>query len=299
MEVKGGMGGNSGDGKRGGGALKGLWLALGLAACLGGCSSLAAKGGQVLDGTAFGEEIRETYREERAGADNPGGLRVGRIRQRGGGEYIALSFDGMPNLRLRGSLPGPGGAFSLMSLDFFCSSVMGWNEFSRGLSGEGVLRLTETWGVLRFDAAPQALDISGGGIRRKNTRISGDQAAQALKNRQERIEALVEWMAAGGGEFADPRGFEEYWRPRLFPELVPAKKRPPAWETPDPQWVRAEDIAWNRTYTEKLFPEELRPLRDSGALLRDWEEALGWIYLQYHWDRLAGSLVREITLLRE
>jgi hypothetical protein len=42
-----------------------------------------------------------------------------------------------------------------------------------------------------------------------------------------------------------------------------------------------------------VFPEALRPLRDSGAMLRDWEEASAWIYLEYSWESLLESFYTE------
>jgi hypothetical protein len=277
--------------------ISGICVMAGLAAALaaGGCAGLVEIGGRALDGSAFGEKTLESYR---AAED---GLRVRRIRRKGGETFIAITLEEMPNLRLTGGESGPEGGFYLDALDFFCSSQNGWNEFSRELSGSGTLRPAGTGAVLRLDGAPLALDISGGKIRRKNARISGDQALQSLRYRQERIGALTEWMHTRGGtpEFADQGAFEEYWRPLLFPELAAAKKRPAAWNDGEARWVRGEEVNWNRAYTEKLLPEELRPVRDSGALLRDWEEAAGWIYFQYNWDRILESLGGEIPLIKD
>jgi hypothetical protein len=90
--------------------------------------------------------------------------------------------------------------------------------------------------------------------------------------------------------------FEKYWKPLLFPEIVSKKKKPSGWLQEGDQFIRAEDIKWNTSYTERIFPEVLRPVRDSGTLLSDWEEALHWIYLEYEWERIAGILSREIVL---
>jgi hypothetical protein len=100
--------------------------------------------------------------------------------------------------------------------------------------------------------------------------------------------------ANGTGTFANQRAFEKYWKPILFPELVSPKKRPAAYTAGEPRFVRGEDIRWNAAYTQAVFPETLRPLRDSGTLLRDWEEAAAWIYLTAEWDPLLQSVTKEL-----
>jgi hypothetical protein len=79
--------------------------------------------------------------------------------------------------------------------------------------------------------------------------------------------------------------------------MVPAKKRPPAFAG-EGEWVSAGGTRWNAAYTRSAFPGELWELRDSGALLRDWEEALPWIRLLYYWDYLAGLLAEPVILER-
>jgi hypothetical protein len=90
--------------------------------------------------------------------------------------------------------------------------------------------------------------------------------------------------------------------------MVSAKKRPPAWTAVtggrqgqrQGRRQRGEDINWSVDYTGALFPEEtaehLRPVRNSGTLLRDWEEALPWIFYQFEWDAIIASLSQEIRL---
>jgi hypothetical protein len=104
------------------------------------------------------------------------------------------------------------------------------------------------------------------------------------------------------------KGFETYWKPILFPEINPAKKRPEGWQQEGDAWVRKNDIRWNTGYTERVFPEMLRPIRDSGDILCDWEEAVAWIYLEYglmenlHKEPnkiILESLSRETVLFRQ
>jgi hypothetical protein len=285
------------------GRMRGLFPAAALI-LLGACVSLTEKAGQVLEGRVFEEKIEALYREE---AD-PGVL-VRQKRRRDGMEFIEILTGAMPNLRLYGDAPGPEGGFTLRRLGFFVSNPSGWNEFSREIAGSGTFRAAGNGAVLRLDGKPEALDINAGKIRRQDTRLTGAQALTALRSREERIRSLGEWMRQREPrrEFPDQRAFEAWWKPILFPELVRAKKRPPEWaalkpweppaEGRSPQ-AAGEGVRWSIRYTESVFPEELWPVRNSGTLLRDWEEAAGWIYFQFEWDRIMESLAAEIRLTK-
>jgi hypothetical protein len=282
-----------------------------------GCSTVMQKTGEFVDGSVFAEKKAAAYRtggkkqrrEEMPGIGSGTGILVEQVRRKNGEEFIALGFEALPTLRLLGSSPDAEGNFSLDSLELFCPNLSGWNEFSREISGTGVFYVGPDGktAVLRLNGEAETLDITSGRIRRKSARITGDQAVTLLRNRQERVSVLAEWMhEAGGGPngpnqggFANQEEFEEYWEPILFPEVVKAEKRPPEWtgERAGPR-VWGGDVRWNTAYTDAIFPEELRPVRNSGTLLRDWEEAAAWVFLQYEWDRIITSLEQKIELTR-
>jgi hypothetical protein len=176
------------------------------------------------------------------------------------------------------------------------------------LSGAGTFLADETGAVFSLEPELERVQISHGKIRRYDTRITGNDALTSLRNRAERIAALAEWMAGQEGaedetvrpaaRSLDRKAFEKYWKPALFPEICAKKQRPPGWQSDGDAWIKAEGIRWNQSYTGRLFPEALRPIRDSGTLLRDWEEAFEWIYLQYEWETLIGLLSRQTALKR-
>jgi hypothetical protein len=267
---------------------------------LSGCVSLAEMGGRVLDGSAFAEKTLASYREE-----PKRGTRVDRLRRRKGGtEFITIRLDSMPNLRFKGSLPDGEGNFYLTALDFLSPNMNGWNEFTLELSGSGSFVSSDTGAILQLKGPVEPLDISAGKIRRNTTRLTGAAALTALHNRRERIMVIAQWMnrtlvreQPGLPDFADQKAFEKYWKPRLFPEIVRAKDRPSEW-TADGPWVLGEDIKWRRAYTEAVFPTELWPVRNSGTMLRDWEEAAGWIYLEFEWDHILEVLSKKIELTK-
>ncbi|MDR1932378.1 MAG: hypothetical protein LBQ57_06080, partial [Spirochaetales bacterium] len=198
--------------------------------------------------------------------------------------------------RINATVPDAGGRFYLTSADFLCSTLQGWNEFTLDISGSGTFRSRGADAFLRIDLPVEIADISAGKIRRAETRLTGEEALTALRNRQERLTALTQWMR--GREDVPPfrsvTDFDLWWKPRVLPEMVSADSRPPSWTEEGAAWQRAEDISWNTSYTQAIFPEDLRKIRDSGTLLRDWEEALDWIYLMYEWEDLFYVLSNDI-----
>jgi hypothetical protein len=273
--------------------INGLSLLLLSVFLLTGCASLVEKGARVLNGSAFEEKALGLYESDAEEDSWIGPVQVREVRTRDGGEFLAVGVGAMPTLRIKGTAPDGSGNFYLTALDFLSSNLSGWNEFTMELSGSGNFTKNNSGASLVLHST-EILDISGGKIRRNNIRITGDQALTLLRNRQERIQALTEWMREQPDvpAFAEPDDFEGYWKPMLFPELTKKKRRSAGWSEEGAVWGRGEDVRWNTVYTDRVFSEELRPVRNSGALLRDWEEALGWIYFQYQWDRILSLLQR-------
>jgi hypothetical protein len=287
-----------------------------------GCVSLMEKTGKALDGSAFAEKKVAVYRTA--------GMELQEVQNKAGERSFFIVLRQFPAIKIRGSAPNEEGEFYLTSLDYLGGNTHGWNEYRLDLSGYGKLALNETTAVFSVSDEIEAVQISAGRIRRYDTRITGNDALTNLRNRRERIVALTEWMNApseevelseeaepaeedglsedGGGrketakkettKSVDRVYFELHWKPLLFPELVSKKKRPGNWQQEGDKWVRAEDIRWNASYTERTFPEELRVIRDSGTMLRDWEEALEWIYMEYEWGRITALLAQETVLNR-
>ena len=73
----------------------------------------------------------------------------------------------------------------------------------------------------------------------------------------------------------------------VFPFLFPEVAGEPVPEGPT---RIGSDIVWSITYTENHFPERFRPLRDSGTLYRDYEEAFGLFYSFYNLPYLMTAL---------
>jgi len=263
-----------------------------------GCISVMEKAGRTIDGSASSEKKVSVYRAyKKKGAAEDMAVTV--IKNKTSEKSVIITIDKYPMMRLRGSMPDENGVFSLNSLEYLSGSVHGWNEYSMEIMGTGSLSFTETC-VLEINGEIEQIQISSGRIQRYDTRLTGAAALTSLRNRNERIIATTSWMAAFDAperqKIKDIKGFETFWKPILFPELVTKKKRPDGWLIEGDIFVKNEDIRWNTGYTGRIFLEDLNPVRNSGTMLRDWEETLSWIYLSYEWENIKDILSRKIVL---
>ncbi|MDR0402365.1 MAG: hypothetical protein LBH35_02110 [Treponema sp.] len=262
-----------------------VWLLVAVS----GCMSLTEHAGRIADGSSFAEKTLERYLGEN-------GAYLSRLRFRDGSAALKLSFDSMPALAFYLVPAGETGGCLVSSYRFLASTLKGWNEFTVDLSGTGSFEDAGTGsGGRRYRLAVENVEeigLSSGRVRSGENRLSGGEALGVLRNRKLRIEALTGWMkdsAAAGRSFRTEKEFDSYWKPILLPETVSKRKRPADYAGADGEWIRAEDVNWNAAYSGR-FPEDIAMLRNSGALLRDWEEALPWIYLSFQWDDIITTI---------
>ena len=266
------------------------------------CASIVSgieKTGQILDGSAFAEKkIARFTASVKKGADVD--MEIIEAQNKEGERSLVISLKEFPAIKIRGAAPDAQGNFWLNSLEYVSGNTSGWNKYTLEIVGTGKFIQSENGAVFSVNPEIHNIQISQGKIRRYETLISGNDALTNLRNRESRIEAVTEWMS--GQENApkelDRKDFADYWKPVLFPEICAERKRPFGWRGADDVWSRADEIRWNTSYSERTFPEELRPVRDSGTLLRDWEEAFEWIYMRYEWTAIVTMLSGETALTR-
>jgi hypothetical protein len=249
------------------------------------------KAGNVLDGSAFKFKTVSVYKTSGENTLQPE-IAISVVENKSKEKSIIITIEEFPMMKLLGSFPDENGVFILTALEFLAGSTHGWNEYTLELIGSGSLKLEDSL-TLNIEEIEPA-QITKGRIHRYDTRLTGNEALSGLRNRRERILALTEWMRSLNlekGRTIDE--FEEYWPPVLIPETVSKKERPDGWIQDGDNFKTADSIKWNTSYTERKFPEELWPIRNSGTLLRDWEEALYWIYLEYEWENIVELLCRE------
>jgi hypothetical protein len=252
--------------------------------------------GRFLDGSALAEKTISIYRASKKDGVSAN-IQVSIVENKNAQRSLVINVNDFPMMKLRGTLPDDDGIFLFTSLDYLAGSLQGWNEYSLEVFGTGRFSLPETpadSAKLEIVEEIEFVQITAARIHRYDTRITGNDALTALRNRHERILALTRWMISQDA----PRGqtikeFEKYWKPIFFPEMVTGRSRPSNWRLPGDQFQTADSIRWNTSYTERVFSEELVPVRDSATLLRDWEEALSWIYLEYEWEDIIEMFLRQ------
>jgi len=258
--------------------------------------AIMEKAGRSLDGSAKQFKTISVYK-----GDSQKKINVSVVENKSKEKLIIITIEDFP-IKIFGTFPDENGSFTLTSLEFLAGNTFGWNEYTLELIGTGILKkeLQNSYAgnTITFNIHEiETVQITKGRIQRYDTRLTGKEALSALRNRYERILALTEWMKSLNLEKGQPDDkFEEYWEPILFPERVSKKKRPNGWLQNGDKFQSAESIRWNTGYTERKFPEELWPVRNSGTLLRDWEEALYWIHLEYEWENIVELLSKEYTL---
>jgi hypothetical protein len=78
--------------------------------------------------------------------------------------------------------------------------------------------------------------------------------------------------------------------PFLFPELFPFsvlydKKTRDSYKAVSPEDYQIGDsIVWNKKYTDAIFPDHLKELRNTGSICRDFEESLQLFFMEYNLD---------------
>lgn len=223
--------------------------------------------------------------------------------------WLCLESDRMPGLKLYAPVADTanGERFDSARFDadfssavFFCNYDDGWSWFDMPVSGRVAVEKTDEELRLKSDSGIERLPAHRARLRAGSRIMSGDRAMDALKNRQERIAALAEFMH-GKKETANNLTLPEFksvWQSFLFPETVQAKKRGEEWKnlTAKTKFSRAEEYSWNEEYSYAVFPENMRELRQTGALWRDWIEAGPWIYAEYNWTAFNRELERGVLI---
>jgi len=267
-----------------------IFLLLALSFCIFGCAVMESAG-RFLDGSIFEEKRKALYKSlEKDGSVADMELSI--TENKNNETYFTISISKYPMFKLRALKSSEEGAFNFTSLEYLAGSTHGWNEFSLELIGEG--NFDSENGVLQI-LEIELVQITKGRIQRYDTRLTSANALTALRNRRERINAITSWMTSREAPSLNTaKEFTNYWEPLFFPEIVPKKKRPQNWLEQDDIRQKEDDINWNLSYTERVFSEELWTVRNTGTLLRDWEEAFSWIYMEYNWEYIVELLINEI-----
>jgi hypothetical protein len=193
--------------------------------------------------------------------------------------------------------------FHTDELHLFFNWHDGWTEST--ISLQGMLELTrrskESWQI-RVIEMPQTGTVLQAEIRYRRDKIYGDRARDMMSRRLDRAIVLSGFLQT---ELApedysfhhkkrgiDSKAYHQDLQSLLFPELYgfsDAFPEPEASSSDKEGYIRNEEVLWDTLYTKKYFPEELHEVRDSGTLLRDYDEASELIIICCLWQDLWES----------
>jgi hypothetical protein len=189
--------------------------------------------------------------------------------------------------------------FHMDYLEWFSNWHNGWTEARFGMLGSLVVRPRgDSWN-LEVQEFPEITGVLEGEIRYKESRYYGDRSRDMVSRRWTRIEAAAPFIEDSldmeSYHFAHKKrdyyseDFQRDLESLLFPELYgygDKFPKPDSCKDPEKRYVREEGVTWDGCYSTAYLPEELIPVRDSGTLLRDYEETAGFFTLAVTWQSL-------------
>lgn len=185
---------------------------------------------------------------------------------------------------------GESWALTIEKMDYFGNWAEGWTEASFEAEGELSLRPSlDAWtmDVARVPAIEKPVSAS---IRLNGDYYSGETALGLFSRRWDRIQAVAEVLKLRfpGASFEND-GFERGVRAFLFPEIYGYGQAGAPAPKPGHKTKLGESIRWDVEYSASAFPEALREIRNSGTMLRDFEEGRGLWRLAFSWDEFRNQ----------
>ncbi len=211
--------------------------------------------------------------------------------------------------------------FTIENSDFFSNWPNGWTEGKSRAIGKLLFKKTADGYKCQIVDKVEIWDVVEGKIRYFDDYYSGDEGLTLVKNRMDRLTALARFLKKQqlpeyfgdtwrNTDYGEP--MKKYIEPLLFPEQV--LKKPALYEEIlnnkdqsgdsgklTDNWELGSYILWNKKYTEKLFPREfanLVPIRNTGSMWRDYEEAPGILMMLYNLDYFFSRIQGESFVLK-
>ena len=201
--------------------------------------------------------------------------------------------------------------FYITGVKLFSSWPNGWTEGLLEGSGAIILSREKTGWAFHVEDELSLWDVVSGEIRYYDTYYRGDEGLRKVKNRVDRMIQVSRFLreerefppfyGAIMKETSHGRGFTPDVVSFLFPETEKRFKRKERkqifteenrlYESASREKVLGADMYWRVEYSEKILPEHLVPLRNSGTLWRDYEEAAPVFYSLYNLEYLFNNLL--------
>ena len=232
--------------------------------------------------------------------------------------YVQVTILKVENTEIKGELKSPyipgitlhgeieeteeGFSFYITKIRMFTNWPQGWTDAYYEASGHIVFQeQNDQWTAETTDTF-ELWDILKGEIRYYDAYFRGDEGLWKVKNRIDRIRKLNRFFKDEIGLplfYPDKKGFAQELVPFLFPEAEKTfngKERKMLFSETNLLYDQSEGerfegggLFWNTEYSQNILPEQLIPLRNSGTLWRDFEEASGLIYSLYNLEYIVND----------
>ena len=199
--------------------------------------------------------------------------------------------------------------FHMDYLEWFGNWHKGWTEARFSLVGSVKLLPRGDFWDLTVLEVPVIGAVLEGEVRYKEDKFYGDRSRDMVSRRWTRIQAAAPFIRETLNPAAytfgdkkagyDSRSFRKDLEQLLFPEVAgysPAHPEPAIGEKVPDRFERGEGIWWDTLYSGNFIPEELRAVRNSGTLYRDYEEASRLFLLAITWPRLWEEVIPLSTI---
>lgn len=219
------------------------------------------------------------------------------------GDSVTIALDADSKIAFTGVVKAEGTdgetTIAVEDLKWFDNWHDGWTEAV--ISCEGLIAAKKEgagWTV-RATEPVTPVRATTATIRYRDALLRGTEARNLLDRRLLRIRSTCDFLRSRleGREFPIfDTDEEEYERSSfrraagmvLFPEVYGYAKdaEPESGETRDrDRYRKGEGLRWDTLYSERELPPEIREVRDTGTLWRDWEETGRLFYYIYMMER--------------
>lgn len=189
------------------------------------------------------------------------------------GNTFSFTTPGLPGSTVEGITVMEDGEeiFYITSIRLFSNWGEGWTEGVFEASGKYLISRKNNGAYLKQIDSFELWDILLGEIRYRDKFYRDDDGLWRVKNRIDRLKELSRILQSDLG-FNDFTSDIKELYPYLFPELY---NFPEDFNRNGSQGEikRAYGVNWRVDYTDAIFPEEFKELRNSGTLYRDAIEA--------------------------
>lgn len=170
---------------------------------------------------------------------------------------------------------------------FFTNWPNGWTEGVYEASGMYLLSDDDENARIRLQDEFTLWDIVTGEIRYFDTYYRGDDGFSKVKHRIDRMTEISRYLQ-------EEKEFPRYYREDVFLTDVGEFLFPEATGTDtgtggENETALGAGIFWDKSYSEKILPEQYVELRNSGTLYRDFEEAPGLFFTIYNLDYVMNT----------